>query len=143
MMSLMKTWSSVVFLILAIIFSFVLPHAPSVMVFGSADSLFFWLLFFSVGLQGVWNWLEHGFNEASHAYLGMGIAGIVALWFAGGYWLCLTIVSTFPFLCTVFLHIKKTLSGRKGAATGGFKLVDLVSIIVPVALWVTVIMHFA
>jgi hypothetical protein len=143
----------VLMLALAIIFSFAIPYGKYVTNY--ASSLVMWLIFFNIGIQGLWDWLMHvlsvykggegGYEQNPFHFkdawctLGLGASGFVALWFGGQYWLAIVIMAT-GFLLGSGLRTLKSMANHSSL----HHLTSLIGdVVVPIALWVVIIIHMS
>src|SRR3990167_10338388 len=131
MNKILKTYTPIILLSAGIVVGYVnpqigLPYVPT------SESLLRWVLFFSVGVQGVWAYLGQTFYpkevaasigwapspflfEVACSNLGCGVAGMLALWFGREYWFCLLIVETCFLWGAWYGHLKDMMKNKNFA----------------------------
>lgn len=148
---LVKVWMPLVLLFLGLIFGYLNPQLGLPYV-STGESLLRWVIFFSVGVQGLWAYLGQAFYpkeialsmgwepspflfEVACANLGCGVAGVLALWFSHEYWLCLIIVESCFLWGSLYGHLKDALKNKNLSANnvGPIFYTDL---LVPTLLWI-------
>ena len=117
-----------------------------------------WVLFFSVGIQGIWAWWGQAFYssevatsigwanspflfEVACANLGYGIAGLFVFRFGREYWLSLIIVVSTFLWGAAFVHVKHMLLSQSFAISNVSPIL-YVDIFLPVILWILIAQHY-
>lgn len=146
-----KVWMPVILLGCGIVVGYLnpqlgLPYVPL------HESLLRWVLFFSVGIQGLWAFIGQTFYaeevaasigwpnspflfEVACCNLGCGIAGVAALWFGRDYWLALMLVETFFLWGAFYGHLKDALKS-KNFAINNVGPIFYTDLFIPLILWV-------
>lgn len=122
------------------------------------DNALRWLIFFSVGFFGLWagtfqifapemvaasiGWENSPFLfEVGCANLGMGFAGIFALWFRREYWLSLIIVQSVFLWGAAFGHIKEIMLYQNFSINNAGPIL-YTDIFIPLVLWILLAKHY-
>lgn len=115
-----------------------------------------WILFFSVGLQGIWAWFGQVFyaNEVAASIgwapspflfelatynLGCGIAGLLVLYFGVQYWFCLSIIEIIFLGSAAYGHLKALIIHHDYAINnaGPILYTDILIPVILVICWIT------
>jgi hypothetical protein len=127
MSNLIKALPPLFFLILAIIFAFIFTAD-----YHFAANFWRWLLFFNVGIQGVWAWYGQTFHskeiaksigwqdspflfEVACANLGAGVAGLLAPWMNISYWIALSLANGIFLWGAGYGHIREMVKNKNFA----------------------------
>jgi hypothetical protein len=111
-----------------------------------------WILFFSVGVQGLWAGLWHALKgkevaesigwqtspfqfEIAMGNLGMGVAGVLAPWFGFQYWLALSLVSGIFLWGAAYGHAREMIV-KKNFAPNNAGPIFYTDILVPLLVWI-------
>lgn len=152
-MKFITIWTPAVLVVLAVIFSLIFVGDYSY-----GDSLWRWLLFFSVGIQGIWAWYGQTFHakavaksigwenspflfEVACANLGCGIAGLLAPWMLFQYWLALSIVEGIFFAGAAYGHIKSMIK-EKNFSPNNCGPIFFTDVLIPITFVILLITHF-